>query len=149
MFRLQFPIPTEAVNTIAIPEQEQKKEKSLRILAVDDDETILNILYQFLSRDGHKIKTVGNGADAIKMVESEDFDLVLCDLAMPNVFGYDVVNALNKLEKRSKIGIITGWGERLKPIEEEGMKVDFIIKKPFDLSELSKHIKDTFGADSR
>ena len=87
--------------------------------------------------------------DALKLINSEHFDLVLCDLAMPNVFGYDVIKAINGLEKRSKIGIITGCEGKLKLIEEYGIKVDFIIKKPFDLSELSKLINDAFGADSR
>jgi hypothetical protein len=36
----------------------------------------------------------------------------------------------------------TGWGEKLEPVDDEGLKVDFIIKKPFDLSELSRHIND-------
>jgi hypothetical protein len=45
--------------------------------------------------------------------------------------------------------LITGWGDKLKPPKEEGLKVDFIIKKPFDFSELTKNINDVFGADSR
>ncbi len=56
------------------------------------------MLNQFLSRNSHDIKTVDNGADAINMVEGEVFDLVLCDLAMPNVFGYVVVKGLNGLK---------------------------------------------------
>ncbi len=67
---------------------------------VDDEEAILNILDQFLSRDGHTVKTVNNGADAINMIKGEKFDIVLCDLAMPNVFGADVVKELNGLKKR-------------------------------------------------
>ncbi len=61
---------------------------------------------------------------------------------MPEVSGYDVITALGKLEKRPKIGIITGWSEKLKAIENEDFKVSFIIKKPFNLSELSGHIND-------
>jgi hypothetical protein len=53
---------------------------------------------------------------------------------------------LNKLEKRPKIGIITGWGEKLKPINDDGLKVDFIINKPFDFSELTGHINDVIGS---
>ncbi|MCP4975120.1 MAG: response regulator, partial [Maribacter sp.] len=70
------------------------------------------------------------------------------DLAMPNVSGYDVIKVINELEKIPKTGIITGWGERVKRVEEEGMKVDFILKKPFDLSSLTKHINDVFGKGS-
>jgi len=69
----------------------------------------------------------------------------LCDQAMPNVFRYDVKKVLNTLEKRPKIGIKTAWGEELNPIDKEGMKVDYIIRKPFNFSELTKHINDTFG----
>jgi len=88
-FTLEFPIHEKSPKTIVPPNQEQEtNNRNLRILAADDDEAIRNILDQFLSRDGHNIKTVDNGADAIKMIECEEFDLVLCDLAMPNVFGY-------------------------------------------------------------
>ena len=82
------------------------------------------------------------------LTKATDYDLVLCDMAMPEVYGYDVIKALNELEKRPKIGIITGWGEKLKPIDD-GFKVDFIIKKPFDLTELSENINDMISTDGR
>ena len=90
------------------------------------------------------VKTVYNGNDAIELTRKEAFDLVLCDMAMPDVYGYDVIKVLNALEKRPKIGIITGWGEKLKPLEEN-LKVDFIVKKPFNFKELTKHINEAFG----
>jgi PAS domain S-box-containing protein len=141
-FTLQFPIATKAVSSIASPEPEpETNKKNLRILVVDDEEAICDILGKFLSGSGHKVKTVDNGADTINIIKVEDFDLVLCDLVMPDVSGHDVIKFLNELKKRSKIGIITGWGEKLKPIEE-GMNVDFVIRKPFDFSELTKQIND-------
>ena len=121
--------------------------KGLRVLVVDDEVDICNILDRFLSSLDHKVKAIGNGAEAIELIKGENFDFVLCDLGMPNVYGYDVIKALNKLERRPKVGIMTGWGEKLKPMDDEEFKVDFIIKKPFDLSELSKHINDVIGAE--
>jgi signal transduction histidine kinase len=145
-FTLQFPATTETVSPKVSPEPKQEiKRNNLRILVVDDEKNICNILDKFLSGSGHKVKTVDNGADAINIIKAEDIDLVLCDLAMPNVYGYDVVRTLNELEKRPKIGIMTGWGEKLKPIDDEDFKVDFIIKKPFDFSELSKQINELFS----
>jgi len=144
-FTLQFPIQTKTANTLEVPMHEQEtSNRNLRILAVDDDEVILNILEQFLSRDGHNIKTVDNGADAIKKIGSEDFDLVLCDLAMPNVFGYDIVKSLNGLKKRPKIGIISGWDDESAPAVDAESKVDFYLKKPFKHSDLTKHINQLF-----
>ncbi len=64
---------------------------------------------------------------------------------MPDMCGYDVINGLNDLEMRPKIGIITGWGEKLKAIDGEGIEVDFTIKKPFVFSELTRKINDVFG----
>ncbi len=111
---------------------------------VDDEEEICDILDKFFSKRGHLVKAVNNGREAIELSKRESFDLVLSDMAMPNVYGYDVIKALNKLEKRPKIGIITGWEEKLKHIDDEEFKVDFIIKKPFDFSELTKHINELF-----
>ncbi len=116
-------------------------------MVVDDKEDILDILNKFLSRSGHNVKTSENGADAIKMIEREVFDLVLCDLAMPNVFGYDVVKVLNGLKKRPKIGIITGWSNGR--VSDKEMEVDFYLRKPFKHAELKKHINELYGADSR
>ncbi|MCP4373335.1 MAG: response regulator, partial [Deltaproteobacteria bacterium] len=148
-FTLQFPSTIKTASPIFTPKPEQEtKEKNLRVLVVDDEEEICNMLVKFLSKSGNKVKAVDNGADAIKLINSEHFDLVLCDLAMPNVFGYDVIKVINKLEKKPKIGIVTGRGEELKPIEEEGITVDFILKKPFKYSVLSKYINDVCGKGS-
>jgi len=56
------------------------KTKSLRILVVDDEKAICRFMNRFLSREGQVARTVDNGAEAIHMLKSEDFDLVLCDV---------------------------------------------------------------------
>ena len=145
-FTLQLPIVTRADSTRAIPKTEQEsKSNGLHILVVDDEESICDILEKFLSSNGHMVRTVDNGAEAIILAGVSNYDLVLCDMVMPDVFGYDVIKALNELEKRPKIGIITGWGEKLKPIEDENYKVDFILKKPFDFIEMTRLINNIFN----
>ncbi len=126
------------------PEQEANK-NNLHILAVDDEKEICHILNTFLSRSGHKVKTVDNGADAIKIIKDEVFDLVLCDLNMQGVRGCEVVRTANSLEKRPKIGIITGSRVEIKPEEGEDFKTDFVLNKPFKIKELAKQINEAFG----
>ena len=139
-FTLQFPTTNERASLITTHEPEQElSERSLRILVVDDEDAFCNVLDRFLSRGGNKVKTVNNGSDAISIVKIEDFDLVLCDLGMPEVSGFDVIKFINESKKRSKIGIITGWRKEQKPIADS-MDVDFIVRKPFDFSELTKQI---------
>ena len=145
-FTLQFPAVAKTDSPEELPEPKQEiKTNSLHILVVDDNEKICNILDIFFSKKGHMVRTVDNGREAIILAKNDDYDLVLCDLAMPNVYGYDVIKVLNKLEKRPKIGIITGWGEKLNPIDDEDFKVDFIIKKPFDFSELTENINNVIN----
>jgi CheY-like chemotaxis protein len=151
-FMLSIPIHKGAIQETIPPgpnlkskvkENVKRKKKGLRVLVVDDKEEICTILDDFLSRKGYAVKTVDNGAEAILLSRKEDFDLIICDLAMDKVTGYDVIRAINKLDKRPKIGITTGRSKKLKYIDEEDdLKVDFIIKKPFNLSELARHIDD-------
>ncbi len=114
-------------------------------LVVDDNKNICSILSSFLYRLGHKAKTVDNGSDAIMMAASEDFDLVLCDIDMPIVSGYDVAKALNGLKKIPRIGIITGCNLEFRQEAGEELKVDFILMKPFTCQVLAKHIDVAFS----
>ncbi len=114
-----------------------------KILVVDDDVIIGKMVKEFLSKAGFNVKSVYGGAEAIELLRNEEFDLVLCDYVMPGVTGYDVVRSMNVLDKRPKIGIITGWSELLRTKEKEEMNVDFFFKKPFDFSELETFINDT------
>jgi len=142
-FTLYIPIRKEVVQRVVPSEPVREIEtKELRVLVADDEQEICVILKTFLSGKGHIVKVTNNGAEAIELSRREDFDLVLCDLAMPEVNGYDVIKALSELDKKPKIGITTGWGDKLKPIDEEALMVDFIIKKPFNLSELERKIGD-------
>jgi CheY-like chemotaxis protein len=144
-FTLAFPIDRETRQSKVSPEQthETKLEK-LRILVIDDEEEICSILEEFFAGNGHKVKSFMSCAEAIKILKSEEFDLVLCDLVMPDFTGHDVIEIVDKLDKKPKIGLITGWDEKIESKEKEELKVDFIIKKPFILSELTKQINELF-----
>jgi len=142
-FTLQLPITlTTASPTTSLKPEQNTDNKSLRILVVDDEKNVCKMLDDYLSDEGHKIKWVDNGADAIRLIRNEEYDLILSDLAMPIVTGYDVIKAVNKLEKRPGVGVITGWDQKLKSLKEKGLEVDFVLLKPFDLSALTRHIND-------
>ncbi len=116
-----------------------------RILLVDDVQEINKLLNTFLSREGYKVKCINNGAEAIKLLKKENFDLLLCDLGMPDVNGKDVIKVLDTLDKRPKVGLITGWGHEGDEIRSDDLKVDFVIRKPYNLSELRTDINNIFG----
>lgn len=72
------PVPVAPVATFA---------GSLKILAVDDEPTLLNLLRLIFTHRGHQIETAPDGATALHKLESQDFDLVVCDVLMPDILG--------------------------------------------------------------
>ncbi len=144
-FTLTLPIDRE-IRQAKVPSEQthEIKLEKLRILVIDDEEEICSILEKFFTRNGHKVNSFMNCAEAIKILKSEEFDLVLCDLVMPDLTGHDVIEIVDKLNKKPKMGLITGWDEKIESKEKEDLKVDFIIKKPFVLSELTKQINELF-----
>ncbi|MBT6052705.1 MAG: response regulator, partial [Candidatus Scalindua sp.] len=89
-----------------------------------------------------KVCNVYNGSEAIKLLKKNSYDLLLCDLVMPDVNGRDIVNSIKTMKKRPKVGLITGWKYKIEDAEKEGLKIDFIVKKPFNLSRLRRDIND-------
>ena len=64
---------------------------------------------------------------------------------MPNVTGRDVIKELDTLDKRPKVGLITGWRLEMEDVKKEDLKVDFVVKKPFKFSELRRDIRNIFS----
>ena len=146
-FTMRLPIKKgTASSKVSTKTTKRKNLKKLNILVVGDDENICMVLDKFLSGEGHRVEVVNDGVEAIKLLKSEGFDLVLCDLAMPDVFGYEVIKALNELDKRPKVGVINGWTEAKEITRGEDLKVDFVVRKPFELSEIRRNIRNIFGA---
>jgi len=147
-FNVSIPVRKVAFQKTESSEADQRvTRRKLHILVIDDNDDVCEIVGGVLTRGGHTVKIVDNGVEAIELVGKEDFDLILCDLLMPNIHGYDVIKVINKLGKVPKIGIMTGWAEDLKPADDVEFKVDFILKKPFKHAELAKHINNLFGAE--
>ncbi len=91
-FTIRLPLSKETVKPEVTfePEQELKAE-GLRMLIVDDEQKICDLLSEYFLEGGHDVKSVNKGAMAIKLLETENFDLVLSDLVMPEVTGYDII----------------------------------------------------------
>ena len=122
---------------------------NLRILVIDDEPAVCEFLCELLSQEGQNVKSVCCGKDAIELLKSESFDIVLCDLVMPENGSREVIKMLNTLNKRPVVGIVTGWSEDKEIFSVEDMKVDFIVKKPFDPSDIMTCINVAFNAHSR
>jgi adenylate cyclase len=80
--------------------------QSSRILVVDDNASNRDVLERRLAREGHRVMTAANGTAALELVGSETFDLILLDLIMPEMSGFEVLRRLKAAEHTSHIPVI-------------------------------------------
>ena len=109
--------------------------KSLRILVVEDHSETLETLSRLLSHFGHEISVADGAQNALNIIDSKEFDVVLCDIALPDGSGYDVI-AEAKRKRPVKAVALSGFGgsEDIERGKEAGF--DFHLTKPVDIHEL-------------
>ncbi len=114
--------------------------RSLRILIVDDEEMIRQVLYEMLRRQGHQVVSAAGGREALDYLHRQSFELVCSDLGMPDLSGWDVLRAARKIDPAIRTMLITGWGDQIGEQEARANHVDYVLPKPFDVHELRRLI---------
>ena len=118
----------------------------MNILAIDDNEDILKLLDTIITSKGYDFTKIGNGKEGVKLIEEQNFDVILLDLAMPEFSGMDVIESLKKsnILKDQKIVIFTASSATDNEIGEllQNEGVSFCIRKPVDIKFLIKKIED-------
>ena len=118
----------------------------MNILAIDDNEDILKLLDTVITGEGHDFTQVGNGKEGIKLIEEQNFDAILLDLAMPEFSGMDVIESLKKSNKLKdqKIILFTASSATDKEIRElvQNEGVSSCIRKPVDIKTLIKEVEE-------
>ncbi|MCI0531357.1 MAG: GAF domain-containing protein [candidate division Zixibacteria bacterium] len=118
------------------PKASKKLDRKIRILVVDDDENIRGILNDILSLDGHTVTGVESGIKAIEVFTPEQFDLVITDLGMPGMSGWEVAEGIKAKASNIPIVLISGWGSQIDQRRLDESKADFMLGKPFNIEEI-------------
>lgn len=113
------------------------------ILVVDDEAEIREVLMEGLSEAGYKITTASGGREAISKLDLVHFDVVMTDLGMPEVTGWDVVKAAHARRADMILVLVTGWGETLDPAKVREHSVSLVVSKPFEMDKLLRSIRRT------
>jgi signal transduction histidine kinase len=115
----------------------------LRILVIDDELQVRATLAEMLEEQGHSVTQAPGGREGLSYLESnpELVDVVISDLGMPDMNGWDVAKAIQGRWPKVPVGLITGWGET-EITREERSRVNFVITKPFDKAVLRATMGD-------
>jgi len=110
-----------------------------KILIVEDDLTIQDLLHDFLQEAGYEITLASNGVEAISLFSANTFDLVLLDIMLPKIDGYSVCEVIRK-QSNVPIVILTALDSERDQIKGFDLMVDDYITKPFSLPVLLRKI---------
>ena len=110
---------------------------SVSILIVDDEQMMRNLLEKILIREGYKILSAGNGVEALEILQSSRVDMVISDIKMPRMNGFDLLKVLK--EEYPEIGVImmTAYGDTYTVKDALLLGADEYITKPFKSHEIS------------
>ena len=108
----------------------------VRVLVIDDDADIRRLLCDILTSAGHLVADASNGAEGIEIFKKEVFDLVLTDLEMPEMSGWEVSRSIKNHNPDITIALITGWGETIDSAQLRESGISTIVNKPFRMDQI-------------
>ena len=115
---------------------------SQRILVVDDEPDITALVAYHLAREGYRVSTAATGQDALKSAREERPDVVVLDLMLPGVSGYEVLRELRQRQDTAGVGVIllTARREEADRIKGLSLGADDYLTKPFSPQELTLRV---------
>jgi CheY-like chemotaxis protein len=121
-----------------------------RILVVDDDVLVLEALKELLTSSGYEVRVATRGQEALEILDKERFDLLILDVVMPKMTGFDLCSEVRKRDDEMsavKIIMLTAKAEARDLQSEEGCGCELYLTKPIDPGRLKELIRDTLAPD--
>ena len=135
---LRLPLPRITDHTVALVDRKQRFTSRQRILVVDDNRDAALSLTMLLKILGSEVETALDGQTALQVAETFRPTVVLMDLGMPGMSGYDVAKRMRALPQFEGVTLValTGWGQDEDRLRTRDAGFDHHLVKPVNLSEL-------------
>ena len=108
------------------------------LLAIDDQQMILDLLTGIGQSLGLELTAVRNPKDGLDLFRQGRFDLVLVDLALGRISGWEVAREIKRMAPETPVILLTGWGIEVSPEEAARGGVDYTLAKPFRIEQLTE-----------
>jgi PAS domain S-box-containing protein len=144
-FTIKFPI-TKKTGEWKVKEGKvipiKRKHKKARILVIEDEEDVRELLRDILTDAGHNVEISADGNEGIKMFEKKKFDLVFTDLGMPGMSGWEVTEKIKSINDKVPVALITGWNIKLDESEMNDSRINFVVQKPFKMEQILNLVQE-------
>jgi len=143
--------PGEETRTVAAPGKAEHSSRRARILVADDNHDAAQSLALMLSMDGHDVRTAGDGLEALREAEEFHPQLVVLDIGMPKLDGYETARRMRKRPwaAHTRLFALTGWGQDEDRERARRAGFDQHLVKPVDPEALSQLLNRTLSEGSR
>jgi signal transduction histidine kinase/ActR/RegA family two-component response regulator len=148
--RFTVRLPLGVTLTPPVPEPPAPRpDRSARILVVEDERPVREVLVDLLARQGHEVIACEDGRSALARAEGPPFDLALVDLSMPGLSGWEVAKGLRAFQPGVPIALVTGWGDQIDWNDARARGVDYLVAKPFHVDEMTRLVARALAREPR
>jgi DNA-binding NarL/FixJ family response regulator len=131
--------------------QDDTSQSSGKLLLVDDDPRLVLLLKDYLEFQGYQIMTVNNGFQALALLEKDIPDMIICDVMMPEIDGYEFLKSLRKHQDFGWIPVLflSALSQSLDRIKGLNLGANAYMNKPFEPEELLAQVKSMLNQSSQ
>ncbi len=118
-----------------------------RILIVDDDEMVLIAVNELLRQEGYEVHTVSSGSEALKKLGNNEFDLMILDVIMPEMNGFELCKTIREMEGCRETPIVFLTAKSQEKDRAQGIEAgaNLFLSKPISPDRLLRIVSDTIG----
>ncbi len=117
-----------------------------KLLVVDDEEEVLDLVRDMLEMAGHHVIAVHDGERAIQLIEQAEFDMVFTDLGMPGINGWIIAKKVKEAHPGVPVVLLTGWGAQYEGQNLKSQGIDLVLPKPVSYKQLVAAIEQCCNA---
>jgi len=117
-----------------------KVKKGKRLFIVEDESIIRDLYKDMLGSQGYMVFMVESGEEGLRQWNNESFDLIICDLGLPGMNGWEFIKKIREQNSTIPIIALTGWGDMISSQEAADHKIQKVISKPVQLSQFMQDI---------
>jgi len=135
-FEVILPLHESKPTAIVVAPTLVAEQKSARVLVVEDEENVRVLLNDAFRNEGHDVTEAATGAEALKRLDVGEFDLMICDLGLPELSGLHVARWVKDHRPELPVIIATGYAEMIAEEDYQKARIDEVISKPYAVADV-------------
>lgn len=145
-FDILLPLTTEPIKKKRTREKlVNEKIREVRLMIVDDEPELLETMAEILRLKFHAVEIASGGKEALEKLAKQHFEVILTDLGMPEMSGWELAKIVKDKVPDSKVILVTGWGDQAREELRHHPYVDDVLSKPYDLRDLLQKISHFYS----